>query len=153
MSAPSVQLFPRYGKEAHLHVRMYPTHDLYNKHRGLVSTHTHEILSVSAYPFLCQSLVANFYTPSLCTCHVLQWLPRWMGVGSIHGRGDVATHRRRPFVIRTRAWLPRYKLVKSVTGSCRVVSARSYSDMSAIYERNSLRALLVISIRSGANKR
>ena len=33
---------------------------------------THHILSLSAYPFLSYSLAANFYTPSLCTCHVQQ---------------------------------------------------------------------------------
>ena len=67
------------------------------------SLNTHQILSLSAYPFLSYSLAANFYTHLLPTCQVPQWLPRSMGVGSIHCRRDVATHQRRPFVDRTRS--------------------------------------------------
>ena len=86
---------------ARSHVQMYPTQDLCNMHRGW-SLNIHQILSLSAYPFPSYSLAANFYSPSLCTCHMPQWLPRWTGVGSIHGRRDAATHQRRPFVNQTR---------------------------------------------------
>ena len=60
-----------------------------------------------------------------------------MGVGFIHGRRDVATHQRRPFV--KDQWLERYKLVKSVTGPRRARPLMLF-DLSAIYERTSLRA-------------
>ena len=97
------------------------------------SLNTHQIWSLSAYPFLSYSLAANFYTPSLCTCHVPQWLPRWMGVGSIHGRRDVATHQRRSFVNRTRGCRdissPKVPWRIGCHGvSCRAVSGRSYLD-------------------------
>ena len=59
------------------------------------SLNTHQILSPSAHPFLSYGLAANFNTPSLCTCHVPRWLPRWMGVSSIHDRKNVATHERK----------------------------------------------------------
>ena len=115
------------------------------------SLNTHKILSLSACPFLSYSLAANFYTPSLCSCHVPQWLPRRMGVGSIHGKKDVATHQRRLF--QSNLWLQRYKLVKSVTASCRVGPGRSYLDFSTKPRRirSALRPPLVISKRSHAS--
>ena len=64
-------------------------------------------------------------TPSLCRCHVRQWLPRWMVVGYNHGRMVAATHQRRQLINRTRGCRDRCKLIKSLTGSCRVVSGRA----------------------------
>ena len=83
------------------HVQMYPTHELCKMHHGLVTKHTPNFVTIGlSIPEL--SLAANFYIPSLSTCQVPQWLPRWMGVGSIHGRRDVVTHQRRPFVYQAR---------------------------------------------------
>ena len=62
-----------------------------------------------------------------------------MGVGSIHGRRDVATHQRRPFVNRTRGCKD---ISSSKASRGRVVSGRSYSFLSIMYERASLRASL-----------
>ena len=99
---------------ARVHVQMYPIHGLCNMHRGLVSNHTTNLVTISqSIPEL--QLRGQFLHP--LTSHVPQWLPRWMGVGSIHGKRDVATHQRRSFV-------------KSVVVSCRAVPCRSYSDFS-----------------------
>ena len=129
ISTQSVQSFPRYGKggtSARAHVQMYPTHDLLTCIASW-SLNTHQIWSQSAFSFLIYSLMAKFYTPSLCTCHVPQWLPRWMGVGSIHGRRDVATHQRRPFVNQTRGCrdISSSKASWGRVGSCRVGSCRA----------------------------
>ena len=103
ISAQSVLPFPRYGKggtSARAHVQMYPTHDLCNMHRGLVSKHTPNFVTISpSIPEL--KLRANFDTRSHCTCHVPQWLPRWIDPGSIHGRQTVTTQERKQFVKRT----------------------------------------------------
>ena len=66
-------------------------------HRDLASKHIPNFVTIGpSIPEL--KLAANFYTPSLGTCHVSQWLPRWMGVGSIHGSKNVATYERKLFV-------------------------------------------------------
>ena len=62
------------------------------------SLNTHQTWSQSAKPFLSFSSVANFDTLYVARA---TWLPKWMGVGSIQGRSDAATHQRRPFVNRT----------------------------------------------------
>ena len=102
------------------HVQMYPTHDLCCiMHRGFVSKRTHQILRLSAYPFLSYSLPANFYTPSVCRCHVPHCLSTLIDdVGSIHGRGDVAFPSKKT-ACQNDPLLQKCKLVKSATGSCR----------------------------------
>ena len=93
ISAQSVQPFPIYGRA-----------DAPPPMSCVICTvawslSTHRIRSQSAYPLLSYSLATSSYIPSLCTCHVPQQLIRWMGVGSLHGRRDVATHQRGPFSI------------------------------------------------------
>ena len=111
------------------------------------SLNTQQIWSQSAYPFLSYSLAANFYTPSLCTCHVPQWLPIWMGVGSIHCRRDVATHQGRPFINRTcgRRDISSSRVSRGRVVSCPAVPGRSYSDFftKPRRTRSALRAPLV----------
>ena len=66
---------------------MYPTHNLCNMHRYLVSKRTPIFALISpCIPEL--ELSGQLYTPSFCTCNLPQWLPRWMDVGSIHGRRE-----------------------------------------------------------------
>ena len=69
------------------------------------------------------------------------WLPRWICVGSIHGRRDVATHQRRLFVNRTRGCRD---ISSSKVSRGRVVSSRAahIQLFSVIYERTSLPASL-----------
>ena len=105
ISAQSTQPFPRYGKGG-TSARVYVRTCIGNPPVTCVicvaarSPNAHQILSPSAHPFLSYSLAANFDNPSLCTCHVPQWLFRWMGVDCIHGRKNVSTPERKPFVKR-----------------------------------------------------
>ena len=58
---------------------------------------THQICWLSAYPFLSYGLPANFTPPHFARA-TYQCLHKWVGVGSIHGRRDVATNQRWLFV-------------------------------------------------------
>ena len=142
-SARSVQTFPRYGKggtSAGALVQMYATHDLCNMHRDLASKHKPNLVTIGiSIPEL--KLSSQFLHP--LTLHVPQWLPRWMGVGSIHGRRDVATHQRRPFVNRTRGCrdISSSKASRSRVGPCRAVSGRSYLDFFTKPRKNPHRSL------------
>ena len=69
--------------------------------------------------------------PSLCTPHVLQWSPRWVDIGTIHGRRNVATHHRKPLVNRTRGC----RDISSSKASPWRPAGRSYSDFSTISRR------------------
>ena len=110
ISARSVQLFPRYGKGgtyARAHLRKCRCTPVTPPMTCVIciaawSLNTHQMLLPSAHLFPSYRLAANFDALSLCTCHVPQWLPRWMGVGSIHDRKNVATRKRKPLVKRTR---------------------------------------------------
>ena len=116
-----------------------------------LSLNTHQIWSLLAYPLLIYSLAAsNFYTPSLCTYHVPQWLSRWMGVGSFCSRRGVAAHQTRPFVNRTRgrramssSKASRGRGVTCRAVPCRAVPCRSFSSKPR-GTRSALRAPLVM---------
>ena len=105
---------------------MYPAHDVIcNMHRDSVSKHTPSFVTFGpSIPELKPK------RPVFAPPHFARAMPqcqlRWMVVGSIHGRRDVATHQRRPFVNQTpELLLQGYKLVKSVTGSGCVVPCRA----------------------------
>ena len=64
-----------------------------------------------------------------------------------HSRQKRCSYPSKKTVYQSDPWLRRYKLVKGVMGSSRVVPGRSYSVLSVIYERTSLHAS-----RSARNK-
>ena len=114
------------------------------------SLNTHQIWSQSAKPFLSYSVAANFYIPSLCTCHVRQCLPRWIGVGSMRSIRGVATHQRRPFVDRTRGCRGCVDPWLSKASRVRVVSCRAgHTQICSLFTkepRSALRAPLIITV-------
>ena len=62
---------------------------------------TYQIWARSAKQFPSYGTVKSSVIPSLSTCHALHLTLKSVEVGSAHGRKNVATHKRKPFVKRT----------------------------------------------------
>ena len=111
---PAVSEIQERGTSASALVQMYPPM-AYVICIPTWSLSTHQILSLSAYPFLSYSLVANSYSPHFARATCYTGYPYGWVLVSFTVR-DAAIHQGRPFVNRTRSCRD---ISKSVTGSCR----------------------------------